>query len=253
VFSELLASLPIGGVFVLFALLALPFYEIGYVLGRWYQNRTPEETEGPTGMIVGSILALTAFLLAITMSMATERYDAHRSLVMEEANAIGTSWLRAGYLPEPAAAQSRDLLAEYTPLRIAPDNEEAAEVHIAASNEILNELWAIAEELARDDPSSPMLALHIDSLNDTIDVSAVRANAGIHVRVPEAVLLMLFAGSLLSFSMVGLSAGLTGRRSLLTAAAMIVVLGAVITLIVDIDQSQSGTLTVNQGPLLQLA
>ena len=83
-FEDVIGELPIYGVFVLFALLALLTYEIGYVLGRWYQSRTPQEKEGPTGMIVGSVFALMAFLLAITMGMANERYDTRRGLVMAE-------------------------------------------------------------------------------------------------------------------------------------------------------------------------
>ena len=70
--ADFVDPLPIWGVFLLFAIIALLFYEGGFRLGRWWQGRTPEEKEGPTGMIVGSILALMAFLLAITMGMAEE-------------------------------------------------------------------------------------------------------------------------------------------------------------------------------------
>jgi MFS family permease len=253
VFQELIADVPIYGIFIIFALAALLIYEVGYILGRWYQKRTPEENEGPTGMIVGSILALMAFMLAITMGMATDRYDTRRGLVMAEANAIGTTYLRAGYLQEPAASQSRALLAEYSSLRISPDDLEEAAVVVAESRVILNDLWSIAEELARTDPGSPMLALYIDALNETIDVENERAYAGISVRVPDTVLLLLFVGSVTSLGMVGLSAGLTGRRSLLTAAAMIVVLGAVMALIIDIDRPQNGSVTVSQEPIIQLS
>ena len=70
--------------------------------------------------------------------------------------------------------------------------------------------------------------------------------------MPETVLLLLFVGSALTLGMVGYSAGLTGRRSPLTAIALIVVLGAVITLIIDIERPQGGSLTVSQVPLIQL-
>ncbi len=252
-FEELLADVPIVGIFVLFALSGLLLYELGYILGRWYQNRTPEEKEGPTGMIVGSILALMAFLLAITMGMATDRYDTRRALVMAEANAIGTTYLRAGYLPEPASSQSRTLLAEYATLRVPPDDLAKTRTQVAASNQILTELWSIAQALAISDPGSPLLALYVDALNSTIDVASERAFAGLSVRVPDTVLLLLFIGSVMTLGMVGLSAGLTGHRSLLTAGVMIVVLGAVITLIIDIDRPGEGSVTVNQAPIEQVA
>ena len=252
-FQDLLDDLPLGGVFVLFALVALILYELGFRLGRWWQDRTPDEKEGPTGMIVGSILALLAFLLAITMGMAVDRFDARRGLVLEEANSIGTTYLRAGYLPEPASTDSQDLIREYVPLRVAPESLEDIDELLAEGNAILGELWVIAEDLARESPGSEMLALYIDSLNDTIDVNTSRTVAGVYVRVPETVVFVLFFGAALTLGMVGFNSGLSKHRSPLTALVLIVVLGAVIMLIVDIDLPQGGTLTVSQLPMELLA
>jgi len=252
-FNDLIESLPTGGIFVVFALFALLLYELGFRLGRWWQHRTPEEKEGPTGMIVGSILALLAFLLAITMGMSTDRYDTRRGLVLAEANSIGTTYLRAGYLPEPASSRSQELLREYVPLRISPDTAAELQPMLARAGEINDELWSIAEDLARETPESDVLALYIDTLNETIDMNTNRLVAGLYARVPEPVLVLLFVGAALALGMVGFNAGLTRRRSPLTALVLIVVLGAVITLIVDIDQPQQGTVTVGQQPLVDLA
>ena len=251
-FQELLESLPMWGVLMAFALVALLLYEVGFRVGRSWQKRTPEEKEGPTGMLVGSLLALMAFLLAITMGMASDRFDTRRGLVLAEANSIGTTYLRAGYLSEPASIQSRELLKEYVPLRIATADPEELAANLARSDEILNELWSIAEGLAKDEPGSDVLALYIDSLNETIDMDTNRVTAALYARVPETVLLLLYVGSILALGMVGFNAGLTGRRSPLTAVVMVVVLGAVITLIVDIDRPQGGTLIVGQQPIIEL-
>ena len=80
--AQLLDSLPIPLVFVAFAIFTMICYEVGFRIGRWYQERTPGEQEGPTGMLVGSILALLAFLLAVTMGMAADRFDARRANVL---------------------------------------------------------------------------------------------------------------------------------------------------------------------------
>lgn len=252
--ADFVDPLPIWGVFVLFAIIALLLYEGGFRLGRWWQARTPEEKEGPTGMLVGSILALMAFLLAITMGMATDRYDARRGAVLAEANSIGTTYLRADFLPEPASSQTRELIREYVPLRIVegvpPDEEVAARV--ADSEEILDELWSIAGGLDWEASDAEKLALYITSLNETIDANTTRVTAGLFARVPETIALLLFVGSALTLGMVGFSAGLTGRRSPLTAIVLVVVLGAVIALIVDIDRPLGGTLTTGQQPLIVL-
>ena len=104
--QQLLDPIPIVGVFLLIAAILLAVFEVGYRVGRWWQEKTPDEKEGPTSMLVGSLLALMAFLLAVTMGMAVDRFDTRRSLVLDEANAIGTTYLRAGYLP--AAVRGRE-------------------------------------------------------------------------------------------------------------------------------------------------
>lgn len=250
--QQLLDPIPIAAVFVLISALLFALFELGYRAGRWWQAKTPDEKEGPTSMLVGSLLALMAFLLAVTMGMASDRFDTRRGLVLEEANSIGTTYLRAGYLPEPVATDSRDLLREYVPLRINVSDRQQLAANFARSTEIQGELWAMAEGLARDTPESVALGLYIDSLNATIDLHSMRATAIIYARVPETLLIVLVMGAALTMGMVGYSAGLTRRRSLLGAAVLVVVLSAVLTLVVDLDRPREGFLQVSQQPLIDL-
>ena len=143
-------------------------------------------------------------------------------------------------------------MREYVPLRIITDERTDVRARIARSLEIQDELWSIAEDLARTTPDSDVLAIYIEALNDTIDVNETRIAAGIYARVPETVLLLLVIGSALTLGMVGYNAGLTRRRSPLTAVVLIAVLGAVITLVVDLDRGRDGFLTVSQQPLIDL-
>ena len=251
--QNFLDSLPIGIVLLGFAVIAGIVSELGYRLGHWWQKRTPDEKEGPTGMIVGSILGLMAFLLAVSTGMATDRFDQRRGLVLTEANSIGTTYLRAGYLPEPASSEIRDLLREYVPLRIVANDLKDVRKKMARSVELHAELWSITEDLARNHPEmGDLLALFIEALNETIDLHETRVTAGIYARVPFTILFMLFFGSILTLGMVGYSAGLTRRRSLITAVMLVVILGAAITLVVDLDRPQSGFLKISQQPLLDL-
>lgn len=249
---QLLDPVPVVGVFLLFAVIALAAYEVGYRVGRWWQGRTPEEKEGPTAMLVGSLLALIAFLLAVTMNMAVDRFDSRRALVVEEANAIGTVFLRAGYLPPPADERTRTLLREYAPLRIDTADRDRLAANFARSGEIQGELWAIVEPLARSSPDSHVLALYISALNDMIDLGETRLTAIVYARVPETVIWLLILGAALALGMVGFHAGLHRRRSLISAVVLVVVLGAVITLVVDLDRPRQGFLQVTQQPLIDL-
>ena len=250
--QQLLDPLPVVGVFVVFAVIALATYEVGYRLGLWWQQRTPDEKEGPTAMLVGSLLALMAFLLAVTMGMASDRFDTRRGLVLQEANAIGTVYLRAGYLPEPAADQTRELLREYVPLRINTADQDQLAANFARSAQIQAQLWGIVEPLARSTPDSQVLAIYIGALNDMIDLGETRLTAIVYARVPETIIWMLFLGAALTLGMVGYHAGLHRRRGLVGAVVLVVVLGAVITLVVDLDRPRDGFLQVSQQPLLDV-
>ncbi len=196
--GQLLDALPITGVFVLIAAILLALYEIGFRVGRWYQSRTPDEKEGPTSMLVGSLLALLAFLLAVTMGMAADRFDSRRQAVLNEANAIGTTYLRAGYLPGQYGTDARALLREYVPLRVNVADRQVLAANFARSAEILDELWKQAEQLARAEPGSEAVALYVETLNETIDMHETRVTAIVYARVPETILLGLLALAMLS-------------------------------------------------------
>ena len=251
---QLLDSLPILVVFAAFAIFTMICYEGGFRLGRWWQDREPGEQEGPTGMLVGSILALQAFLLAVTIGMASDRFDARRGIVLAEANSIGTTYLRAGYLPDPASTQIRELLREYVPIRIVPTEVKPVDLaaDIQRSQQILGQLWAISEDVARTTDKGDLVSLYLDSLNETINLNETQITAGLYTRVPETVVLLLVGGSALGLGMVGYSAGLTKRRGLLNALVLVLALGAVIMVVVDLDRPRDGFIQVSQQPLLDL-
>lgn len=251
-FHQVLDAIPIFGLFLLFVATALVVGEIGYRIGRWWQARDPEETQGPTPMIVGSLLALMAFLLAVTTGMASDRYGARKALVLDEANAIGTAWLRAGYLPDPHSGAVRNLLREYLPLRIASADPVRIDAKIRRSVELQEALWKQTEALARDQSDSPVVALFVESVNETIDVHESRIMAAVYGRIPVTILMLLLFGAILTLGTVGYSAGLTRRRSPLTALILVSMLGAVNTVVIDLDRPQGGLLEVSQRPLLDL-
>jgi hypothetical protein len=248
---QTLDSVPVIGVFILIVVVTLVVYEAGFRLGRWWQVRTPGEQEA-TGVLVGSIVGLLAFLLAITMGMASDRFDTRRGLVLEEANAIGTTYLRAGYLPEPASTQIRELLREYAPLRVATPDRAKVQANIERSAVIGNQIWSIGEEVAKTTDQGDLVSLFLDSTNEVIDLHESRIVAGIYSRVPETVLLLLLVGSALTLGMVGYSAGLTLRRGVLSAIVLAITLAAVLTMVVDLDRPRDGFLTVSQQPILDV-
>ena len=248
----LLDSLSIPVIVVAFAIISFVCYEAGFRLGRWWQDRMPGEQEGPTGVLVGSLLALMAFMLAVTMGMAADRFDARRGMVLAEANAIGKAYLEAEYLPQPSADKLQGLLREYLPLRIATDDRAEVLANLQRSTDLHPQMWAVVAEAARSGYLSDLMSSLGESVSDIVSLNQSRVVAGLYTRVPETILLLLLAGSALSLGMVGYGAGITGHRSVVSAVVLVVALGAVMTLVIDLDRPQEGLLKVSQQALLDV-
>ena len=247
----LLDPVPVWLVFVLFTIICLVCFELGFRLGVWWQDREPGEQEGPTDMLVGALLALMAFVLAFSLGMATDRHDARRDLVVQEANAISTAYQRADYLPPADAAQLKELLRAYLPLRIVTDTADVP-ANVAKSNELAGEMWAIEARVAQTGYSPDLMSSLGESLNAIVTVGEQRVVADVYARVPETIIFLLLLGSALAVAMVGFDAGIKRRRSLFSAVVLILVLGVVTTLVVDLDRPHEGLLTVSQQALIDV-
>jgi hypothetical protein len=245
-------NLPIPLVWLAVAGLALLGAEVGFQVGRWWRRRSEGDPPDVGGEIAGAALALFAFYLAFMVSFTVQRFDGRRALVMDEANAIGTTWLRAGYLAEPTGSEVRAILVDYTAARLTlPDDAQRAAA-LVRSNELLAALWAETEALVEADPDSESVGLFVETVNDTIDDGAKRQVAIETWRVPEtmwfAALFMAFA----SMGLLGFAAGMRGARNAVALVVLVLVFSAVITLIVDLDRPYDGILTINQQALVEL-
>lgn len=239
-------GLPIPAIVLLVILASALVYELAFRGGRWYRERTPDEKDGPASMLTGSVLALFAFLLATTMGMASDRFDARRGLVVAEANAIGTTWLRAGFLPAAEAEAARATLVAYARIRIDdPDDATYLEEHATAVL-LQRDLWSTAERVAAANPASEPVALFVTSLNELIDVGAERYVARVYARIPATIVWLLLALCALAIAVTGYTSGLTRKRAGPGSAVLVVVTAIVIAIILDLDRPRDGFLTVSQ-------
>ena len=133
------------------AILAVPMtlIEAGWWLGNWRRQRSKEEKDAPIGSAVGATLGLLAFLLAFTFGMAASRFDNRKQIVLQEANAIGTTYLRVDFLPDRRAREARNLLREYTALRAGVKASIMSPEGMARPSAIHDQLWAIANTAPR--------------------------------------------------------------------------------------------------------
>jgi hypothetical protein len=243
-----LDTLPLGAVFLLIVSLLLLMTEIGFQTGRAWQHRVPEK-DTAIGPMTAAMLGLVGFLLAFMVSFAADRYETRRTLILEEANAIGTAYLRAGYLPEPIGHDSRDLLQEYIDLRLVIAQPEHLEAAFARSEAIQGALWTKAEALVAETGGSDVYALYLESLNDLVELHSQREIAAFYARVPPTLLLALIVFASLGMLVLGFNNSYDGRRSVFALAALILVFGSVIYLIIDLDRPREGLFKVSDQPL----
>jgi len=241
-------------VFFIVTLLLLVFAEIGYRLGSVFQRSNAEAAKNRSGNVLGAVLGLLGLLLGFSFAMSVGRYDVRRSLIVEESNSIGTTWLRAGFLPAPHAKEIRKLLEDYTRLRVerfakADDPASITAVHADVAR-IHSALWAQGEAAAKEQPT-PITASFITSLNETIDLDATRV-AALRNHVPGVVWLLLLVVAGCGAWASGYGSGTEGLRSAFSQYIFPVLIGVVITLIVDIDRPNKGLIGVSQKPLQDL-
>jgi hypothetical protein len=227
----------------------------GYAIRRWEIRRAArreEEVEhSQESYLVGSILGLLALLLAFSFSMALDRHEERRHLVVQEANAIGTAYLRAQLLDEPHRSRLSNLLVEYTDNRIvlaSAPREETVQL-LANNDRLLTDIWAAVvvskQSALRHGISTPLLM----TFNEVIDLDTERKVAR-QVRVPAPVLLLLYGFLLLTALVLGYV--LEDRRGRIGAATLFLLLSLYTSIIADLSRPASGSIQESQEPMLML-
>jgi hypothetical protein len=243
---SLLAIFPVSIVFLVAA------SEAGRLLGVRAAGRGGDDVS----TLEAAILGLLALMIGFTFAMALTRFDARRAAVMNEANAIGTTALRARLLPAPHNLATNKLLQEYvrTRLDITQRVPSTAQFNaaIARSNEIQEALWQQAKILAAKDNGMVPAGLFIQTLNEMIDNQGKRLDA-FRNRVPNIVLLALYGVAIVASAFAGYANGLESRRVRLPVYVMALLVAAVILLIQDLDRPNTGFINTVQQPMNDVA
>jgi hypothetical protein len=225
--------------------------ELGYWLGRFRGRCSEHEKESSVGTAVAATLGLAGFVLAFTFSMAGSRFEDRRQALLDEANAIGTTYLRAGTLPEDRGQTIRPLLREYVDVRLEAVRTGDFEAGIRRSEQLHAQIWAEAQQIAKKQPESIQLGLFVQSLNQTIDLHTTRVVAG-YSRIPLAVWVALYSLTALSMVGAGYHSGLTSKARSLSFGFLAITFSVVMLLVADLDRPGEGLLRVSQKALVDL-
>jgi len=244
---------------IIFAFLVVLFFisdEIGFFLGKRRQQRSRTEEKGLISTFLGASLGLLAFVLAFTFSMAATHHGDRKDLVVEEANAIGTAYLRTKLLPEQPGSAIRDLLREYVDVRVtgaqSGDIDEISKV-MAGSEELHEQMWEKVSALSKEGSGPVQVVLFFaDSLNDVIDLHSKRITSALRNRIPGTIVLALVFVAVMSMTMMGYHAGLTGVWLLIPRIALILAFASIFLLIIELDRPLKSAIRVNQQAMIDL-
>ncbi|TXG78421.1 MAG: DUF4239 domain-containing protein [Rhodocyclaceae bacterium] len=230
--------------------------EGGYRVGARREGKADESFKSHVDSIAGALLGLLALLLGFTLSLSLQRYDSRSEAVVDEANAIGTTWLRSQMLPATDRGEMQAMLREYVDLRVhastvtlADHTEQAALFDKTGSAQAA--LWDRARRIAEQDPNPVRVGLFIQALNEMID-SFGRRDGALNRHVPELVLLLLFATFLMAGAIVGYASGVAGHRAAFVTYIMIALIVVLVFVILDLDRPRRGLIQVSQKSLLDL-
>lgn len=231
--------------------------ELGYRAGRRAAEKHPEWAHEGIGVIEAAIFGLLGLLLGFSFAGGTSRLDARRQLIVQEANAIGTAYLRLDELPAAQQPEMRRLFRDYleTRLRVyrALPNLKAAEQQLARANLQQQEIWSNAVTGSRQDPTQNAARLLLPALNDMIDVTTARTIA-LHTRLPALIFALLVLVSLLSGLLAGYAMAKRERPSRLHMLLYAGVIALTVYVVLDLDEPRAGFIRLDtaENALVQL-
>lgn len=229
--------------------------ECGFRRGLVDSRRESELSRSVTHTLKGSTLGLVALLLGFSFSATTSRHDIRQRLVLDQANAVGTCYLRADLLPDESRQQIQTVLRAYLKARLAHYNASLLGLEVVQSrleiDQRLSELWEAVGEARQRDPEAVFQCLIVPAANDVIDLSSTRSWANRN-HLPVPVLLLLLTSVVLSSLLLGHSSGQSGSRHVGLWMVSNAVCALVLFIVMDYDRPRQGLIRIDHTPLLQL-
>ena len=243
---ELIASASAAG--LLIGMLALS--EIGRRIGSVSLARDPEGLKG-TGSAAAAVFGLLGLLIAFTFSGAASRFEARRHLITEEANALGTAYLRLDLLPRDAQPELRSLFRRYVELRAGTYRQsvsgETRNARLTEAVATQGQIWSRAlAACRRPEVPAQTMTLLLPALNEMIDMTTTRATATEN-HPPLVIFLLLGALSLIGALLVGYDLAPNKERSWLHPALFAFMMSLAVYVIIDLEYPRQGLIRVDQA------
>lgn len=252
-----LPLLGLGTTALVLVVLLPAFAILGFLTGRRNRNRkiaSGDEVDLRAGEAsLGAIMALLGLLLAFSFGSALSLLESRKSDIITEANALGTAYLRAAYLPEPSRGELMSALHDYARTRIIPEtggivSTEDARAFIERSLAAQERLWPLTVA-ATADPLPPAIATFVaGSVNDVLDAHQLRMRS-ISVPVSELSQVIVVVTALAALFLLGNRAGMAGRALTWRTYTFAGLLVLVMVTVLDVQRASQGFIRVDQSAL----
>jgi len=230
--------------------------EIGYQIGKRIKEPHINKLKPHVESIQTSVIGLLALLIGFTFAMSITRYENRKQFLVEEADAIETSFLRSQILEEPYHTQLAALLKQYIDnrleyLTVGLDSYKLNQA-LARTNDLQQKMWSIGIEAAKHDQRYEYAALALSSLNELINLHNLRLQAALN-QVPETILFLIILVTAFSMALTGYDMGLDKQRNVYITAYLAVLIAAVTIVIIDLDRPGRGMIKENMSSMIRLS
>jgi len=220
---------------------------LGYYGHGWLKRRHLDESQSHDHLL-SAVLGLLALLLGFTFSLSLDRYEGRRGLVVQEANALGTLWLRVQLLEDGERAALVPVLRKYLDARLDWSEAEHDETALARAGAAQRQIWAGIIVAVRGNPNHAMSQGVVEAANAVFDSAAARTAARA-AHVPDRVFTALLLYAMLSAAMLGYTSAVKGRPHRFATAIVLVLLTLALAIILDLDRPRGGAIQVSQAPM----
>lgn len=224
--------------------------EAGYRMGKHRLKKYPESKSEGSGAVESSVFAILGLILAFTFTGSLSRYEHRVKLVLQEANAIGTAYLRLDLLPKDAQNKLRPLYREYLQSRINVfeyyKDRQLSNTYFRQSLKLQGQIWEIANASVLVDKNPGIITLVLSSTNDVIDIANERLQAT-RTHPPIIVYILLFTLALASAFLVGQDMSFNEKRPLFYMVIFCVIISGITYIIIDLENPRLGVVRVDIG------
>jgi len=251
-YQYFLDHLPFWALFASSAALLALALEFGYQLGVRRHKRSVLEKDVPVSAVVGATLGLSGFMLAMIFGIAVSRFDFRREALLDEVDAVSTTYLYADFLSPDIRDNVKAILREYVDVRLAGIDLEKLESALAVSQKLHQTLWSLAVSAERTSDNAVSSALFIQALNEVLDVHTRRVEARIGSRIPAVVWIVLYGVAAFGMAEIGYQMALSGSSRSVAGVGLVISFAAVLWLVADLDRPHGGLLKVSQRAMQEL-